>query len=118
MLGFKITRLDWITLAALAVLGIIFLLVYIWIAGLPGRIALKRNHPEAEAVKLMGWAGLLPTVYPWVKAFIWAYKPTDVVDIRRFPREEQEAIEKENARLSRKSAKPAKSARSPHRRAS
>jgi hypothetical protein len=106
LLGFEITRLDWLTFGAFAVLGIIILLVYIWIAGLPGRIALKRNHPEAEAVKLMGWAGLLPTVYPWVKAFIWAYKPTDVVDIRRFPREEQQAIEQENARLSGKSAAP------------
>jgi hypothetical protein len=96
MLGFKITLL-------------ILLLVYIWIAGLPGRIALRRKHPEAEAVKLLGWAGLLPTVYPWVQALIWAYKPTDVVDIRRFPREEQKAIAEEDARLSRKSRRSRKS---------
>src|SRR6476659_7889505 len=100
LLGFEITRLDWLTFGAFAVLGISILLVYIWIAGLPGRIALARNHPEAEAVKLLGWAGLLPTVYPWVQAFIWAYKPTNVVDLRRFPREEQRHIEAENARLS------------------
>lgn len=106
MLGFKVTSLDWITFAALAVLLIVVLLLYIWMAGLPGRIALARKHPEAEAVKLMGWAGLLPTVYPWVQAFIWAFKPTNVVDIRRFPREEQQYIEKEDARLSGKGAKP------------
>ena len=109
MLGFKITRLDWITFAAFAILLLILLLVYIWIAGLPGRIALRRKHPEAEAVKLLGWAGLLPTVYPWVQALIWAYKPTDVVDIRRFPREEQKAIAEEDARLSRKSRRSRKS---------
>lgn len=118
MLGFKVTRLDWITFAAFAVLLIIALLFYIWIAGLPGRIALARKHPEAEAVKLMGWAGLLPTVYPWMQAFIWAYKPTDVVDIRRFPREEQRYIETEDARLSGKPAQSAKSRRSTDRRAS
>ena len=32
----------------------------VWLAGLPGRIAIARKHPDAEAVKLMGWAGLLP----------------------------------------------------------
>src|SRR5208283_3020808 len=79
--------------------GVAAILIYIWIAGLPGRIALARGHPEAEAVKLLGWAGLLPTVYPWVQAFIWAFKPTNVIDVRRFPREEMQAIEEENARL-------------------
>ena len=75
---------------------------FVWLAGLPGRIALARKHPEAEAVKLLGWAGLhdpvgpgIQTIYPWVQAFIWAFKPTDVVDIRRFPREEAKAIDEE-----------------------
>jgi hypothetical protein len=76
------------------------------LAGLPGRIALARKHPEAEAVKLLGWAGLLPTIYPWVQAFVWAFKPTDVVDIRRFPREEAKAIDEETARLSGKTPPP------------
>ncbi len=75
------------------------MLIYIWIAGLPGRIALARNHPEAEAVKIMGWAGLLPTILPWVQAFIWAFKPTDIVDIRRFPKEEARALDEEAGRL-------------------
>ena len=72
---------------------------YVWLAGLPGRIAIARKHPEAEAVKLLGWAGLLPTVYPWVQAFIWAFKPTEIIDIRRFPREEAKAIDEDIARL-------------------
>jgi hypothetical protein len=72
---------------------------YVWLAGLPGRIAIARKHPEAEAVKLLGWAGLLPTVYPWVQAFIWAFKPTEIIDIRRFPREEARAIDEDIARL-------------------
>ena len=99
MLDFPLDFWDYVTFATAAAAGAAGLLIYIWIAGLPGRIALARKHPEAEAVKLLGWAGLLPTIYPWAQALIWAFKPTDIVDIRRFPREEAKAIEEDIARL-------------------
>jgi len=99
MLGFELDFWDYATFATLLLAGGAGVLTYIWIAGLPGRIALARNHPEAEAVKLMGWAGLLPTVLPWIQALIWAFKPTDIIDIRRFPREEAKVIDEELARL-------------------
>jgi hypothetical protein len=99
MLGFELDFWDYATFVTAALAGGSVILIYIWLAGLPGRIAIARKHPEAEAVKLMGWAGLLPTVYPWVQAFIWAFKPTDIVDIRRFPREEAKAIDEDIARL-------------------
>jgi hypothetical protein len=99
MLGFELDIWDYLTFVTLALAGAAFLAFFVWLAGLPGRIAIARKHPEAEAVKLLGWAGLLPTVYPWVQAFIWAFKPTDVIDIRRFPREEDRAEDKEIARL-------------------
>ncbi len=99
MLGFELDFWDYATFATAFLAGGCGILIYIFIAGLPGRIALARNHPEAEAVKLMGWAGLLPTVLPWVQALIWAFKPTDIVDIRRFPREEAKAIEEDLNRL-------------------
>jgi hypothetical protein len=99
MLGFELDFWDYITFATAFLAGGAGVLTYIWIAGLPGRIALARNHPEAEAVKLMGWAGLLPTVLPWIQALIWAFKPTDIVDVRRFPREEARVIDEEMARL-------------------
>jgi hypothetical protein len=95
MLGFELDFWDYATFATFALAGLAGVLIYIWIAGLPGRIALARNHPEAEAVKIMGWAGLLPTILPWIQAFIWAFKPTDIVDIRRLPREEAKALEEE-----------------------
>ncbi len=99
MLGFELDFWDYATFATAAIAGIAFILIYIWIAGLPGRIAIARKHPDAEAVKLLGWAGLLPTIYPWVQAFIWAFKPTDIVDIRRFPKEEARAVDEDIARL-------------------
>jgi hypothetical protein len=99
MLGFELDFWDYATFATAALAGGAGVLIYIWIAGLPGRIALARKHPEAEAVKIMGWAGLLPTILPWIQAFFWAFKPTDIVDIRRFPRAEAKALDEEAARL-------------------
>lgn len=75
-----------------------FLAIIAFMLGLPGRIAESRDHPEAEAVYTMGWTGFMAIV-PWIQAFIWAFKPTDVVDIRRFPKEEQEAIKRDLARF-------------------
>jgi hypothetical protein len=98
MLGFTLDFWDYVTFLVLAVAGIGATAAIVLIAGLPGRIAVERKHPEAEAVKLMGYIGFLP-VLPWVQAFIWAFKPTDVVDIRRFPKEQREATELEIARL-------------------
>jgi len=99
MLGFELDFWDYATFATLMLCVVALGLVWLFLAGLPGRIALARKHPEAEAVKYLGYAGLLPTVYPWMQALIWAFKPTDIVDIRRFPREEALETEKELARL-------------------
>ena len=98
MLGFELDIWDYLTFLtgmAAAIVGIVILL---FIAGLPGKIAISRKHPDAEAVKVMGYAGFLAFV-PWIQAFIWAFKPTDIVDIRRFPTEEAKEIDANIARL-------------------
>jgi Protein of unknown function (DUF3302) len=105
-MGFELGFWDYMTFATFFLLMVSVVGFFVWLAGLPGRIAISRKHPEAEAVKLLGWAGLLPTIYPWVQAFIWAFKPTDVVDIRRFPREEARHVEEEIARLEGKTPHP------------
>lgn len=89
---------DWMTFASLAIVGAGFLALIVIVLGLPGRIALARKHPDAEAVNLLGWLGFA-AILPWAQALIWSLKPTDVVDIRRLPREEQKAIEEEVAQL-------------------
>jgi hypothetical protein len=99
MLGFELDFWDYLTFATAAAAGVAVLVIFVWLAGLPGRIAIARKHPDAEAVKLLGYAGLLPTIYPWIQAFIWAFKPTEIVDIRRFPRAEARAIDQDIARL-------------------
>jgi len=105
VLGFSLDIWDYATFVAIFVLVAAAVVTLVFLAGLPGRIAIARGHPEAEAVKMMGWAGFLAAV-PWIQAFIWAFKPTDVVDIRHFPAEERRA---EAADLARLTGKPIQS---------
>ena len=97
-MGFKLDHWDYLTFLAIIGACISILVILLWIAGLPGRIAISRKHPDAEAVKIMGYAGFLAVV-PWINAFIWAFKPTDTIDIRRLPDEEALAIEENISRL-------------------
>jgi hypothetical protein len=103
MLGFRLDSWDYVTFAALFILGVGALVAIVFVLGLPGRIAIARKHPDAEAVNIMGWVGFLALV-PWIQAFIWAFKPTQVVDIRRYPLAEQTAISEEIAKMSGKGA--------------
>ena len=49
---------------------------WIVLAMLPGKIAKKRDHPQAEAVNVAGWLGALTLGLFWPLALIWAfYKP-------------------------------------------
>ena len=99
MLGFELDFWEYATFLTLFLCVLAVGAIWLFLAGLPGRIAIARKHPEAEAVKYLGYAGLLPTVYPWMQALIWAFKPTEIVDIRRFPAEEALETAKEIARL-------------------
>src|SRR5277367_6152911 len=101
LLGFEPNAWDYVSIACIFGLIIAGLAVAVQVLGLPGRIAIARKHPEAEAVNLMGWAGFL-TIVPWIKALGWAFKPTDVIDIRYFPHQEQEDITEQIAKLSAK----------------
>lgn len=56
-----------LVLAATAVGGLLFL------AYLPGRIARDRKHPQADAVGVCGWAGLLTGGVLLPVAYVWAY---------------------------------------------
>ncbi|MBK6512079.1 MAG: DUF3302 domain-containing protein [Haliea sp.] len=96
--GIELGLWDYLTFVALIIFAVAAVVVLVVVAGLPGKIAISRNHPDAEAVKMMGWAGLLAVV-PWIQAFIWAFKPTDIIDIRRWAAEEREEIAKDIARL-------------------
>ena len=103
LLGFHISFWDHVTFGATAVIVMAFLALVVFILGLPGRIAIARNHPEAEAVYLMGWVGFL-TVVPWIQALGWAFRPTTVIDVRYLPKQERIATEEMIARLTGKAS--------------
>nr|WP_170616246.1 DUF3302 domain-containing protein [uncultured Ruegeria sp.] len=98
LLGQPLEFYDYLTFVALILLLAAVMGLFLFIMGLPGRIAIKRNHPHAEAVKIMGWMGFLAIV-PWVHAFIWAFHDGVTVDFRRGPDEEKDAIRNEIKRL-------------------
>lgn len=70
------------TLAGFVILLLLSLLM-LWlfweIGSFPGKKARERNHPQAEAIGVLGWLGLLFGGVGWVVAVVWAYmKPVFV----------------------------------------
>ncbi len=56
-----------LTTLVASVLGVV-----VWLAMLPGKIAAQRQHPQADAIRMAGWLGILTGVV-WILALIWAY---------------------------------------------
>jgi len=46
--------------------------VVVWLAMLPGKVAAQREHPQAEAIRIAGWLGIITGIV-WIVALIWAY---------------------------------------------
>ena len=61
--------------AAAGPLGLIILVgsVATLLGGLPGAIARGRQHPQATAITICGWIGLLTFGVVWLVALIWAH---------------------------------------------
>ena len=57
LLGFELDFWDYATFAVLALSVAVFLSFLVWLAGMPGRIAIARKHPDAEAVKILEGLG-------------------------------------------------------------
>jgi hypothetical protein len=54
------------------VLGLFLLACLIYIAGAPGREAKRRDHPSADAIRLLGYIGLFLGLVPWLIAAVWS----------------------------------------------
>ena len=50
--------------------AVIWLLVVI--GNIPGNIAREAGHPQAEAISLLAWLGLLTLGIGWFVALVWA----------------------------------------------
>jgi len=79
-------------LIVLIALVFVLALIYIELGGLPGKTARERGHPQADAISVLGWLGLLLGFVPWLIAMVWArMQPPHVVpDIAQDPVAETE----------------------------
>ncbi|WP_234683313.1 DUF3302 domain-containing protein [Bradyrhizobium monzae] len=64
--------LHWLTLGVLVVAPILIAYVIYKLGSLPGAIARSRNHPQADAIGICGWMGII-TIVLWPIAMVWAY---------------------------------------------
>lgn len=71
------TPLDIFALFVLIVLVIAVVGVWVLLGMMPGKIAAQRNHPQAEAINVCGWWGVLTLGILLPLAFIWAYTKPD-----------------------------------------
>jgi len=68
--------MDGMTYFALIVLLVLIAaIVGIWVVlgMMPGKIARQRNHPQADAINMCGWWGVITMGLLLPVAWIWAY---------------------------------------------
>lgn len=64
--------LEIFALVVLAVLCAAAIWLLVVIGNIPGNLARKAAHPQAEAISLLAWVGLLTLGIGWVVALVWA----------------------------------------------
>src|SRR5262245_13604269 len=64
---------DIIAFVVFAVLLIATVVIVVTLGSLPGQIAHKRGHPQAAAITVAGWLGLVAGGVIWPLALIWAF---------------------------------------------
>ena len=57
----------------LITLTLLLILIYVELGSLPGKKARERGHPQADAINVLAWIGLLLGGAPWLVALVWAY---------------------------------------------
>ena len=71
------SALDIFALFILLVLACAAVWTWVILGRLPGQIARRRNHPQADAISVCGWWGVITMGLLLPVAFIWAYtKPS------------------------------------------
>jgi hypothetical protein len=68
--------MDFLDIFALIVIAILLATV-IWLVvlfgSMPGNIAKKRGHPQADAIQALGWIGVITLGVSWFIGIVWAY---------------------------------------------
>ncbi len=64
--------LDILTITVLIALTVLAGVVVVILGTLPGKIATRRHHPQAEAINVASWLSII-TLGLWPFVLIWAY---------------------------------------------
>jgi hypothetical protein len=64
---------DCFAFVVFAVLLATFVVVFIFLGSLPGKIARQRGHPQAAAINVAGWLGMFTFFIFWPLALLWAF---------------------------------------------
>ena len=65
--------LNVLTIVVLIALVVLIGVAVAFLGMLPGRIAKGRSHPQAEAINVASWLGIITAGILWPFALIWAY---------------------------------------------
>jgi hypothetical protein len=68
--------LDYFALVVLVVVAAAGIWLVVLIGNTPGNIARAAEHPQADAIAMLAWIGILTLGVSWFIALVWAkYKP-------------------------------------------
>ena len=65
--------LDIFALIVMAILIAVVVWLVVLLGPLPGKIAAERGHRQADAIRVLGWVGLVTMGGAWLVALVWAY---------------------------------------------
>ena len=69
--------LNILTFVVMIALAVLVGVAVVKLGPLPGQIAQRRGHPQADAIQVAGWIGIVTLGLLWPLALIWAYtRPT------------------------------------------
>ena len=65
--------LDIFALIVLGVLVAVVIWLVVVLGPMPGNIACKRGNPHSDAIRVLGWIGVITLGPAWLAALVWAY---------------------------------------------
>ena len=68
--------LDIFALIVMGILIAVVIIAVVKLGPLPGNIAKKRGHPQADAINVLGWIGVITLGVSWLIALVWAFTRT------------------------------------------
>ena len=65
--------LSYVALGVIAFLIVMIAVIIVQLGSLPGKIAHRRGHPQADAVNAASWISFVTLGALWPLAFVWAF---------------------------------------------